>query len=54
MIIDYPDLKKWVIHNKTVPLEILEQLSKDRNSNVRIEVARKKKNRLIYIQQVEM
>lgn len=39
----YPDYKKWVIHNKTVPIEILEKLAKDSNPSIRAEVARKRK-----------
>ena len=39
----YPELKEWVIYNKTIPLEILNQLSKDSNSEIRSEVARKRK-----------
>ncbi|GAB3909199.1 hypothetical protein GCM10028803_46370 [Larkinella knui] len=39
----YPDYKTWVIHNKTVPLEILEELASDPNSDVRSKVARKRK-----------
>lgn len=39
----YPELKKWVIYNKTIPLEILNHLSKDCNPEIRSEVARKRK-----------
>jgi hypothetical protein len=39
----YPGLKKWVAHNKTVPLEILRLLSKDHVWQVRSVVARKRK-----------
>jgi hypothetical protein len=39
----YPDYKKWVIHNKTVPIEILQRLAKDINPSIRAEVARKRK-----------
>lgn len=39
----YPDFKSWVIHNKTIQIEILELLSKDINPNIRSEVARKRK-----------
>lgn len=43
-IIDiYPEFKKWVIHNKTIPIEILETLCHDNDPNVRSEVARKRK-----------
>jgi hypothetical protein len=39
----FPDLKSWVVQNKTIPLEILELLAKDKDPNVRSEVARKRK-----------
>lgn len=39
----YPDYKKWVIHNKTIQIEILELLAKDKDPNVRSDVARKRK-----------
>lgn len=39
----YPDYKTWVIHNKTIPVEILELLAKDNNPEIRSEVARKRK-----------
>lgn len=39
----YPQLKTWVIHNKTIQIEILEILSKDPNPDVRSAVARKRK-----------
>ena len=39
----YPDYKTWVIHNKTVPLEILEELASDSNPSVRSAVATKRK-----------
>lgn len=40
----YPDYRKWVAHNKTVPVEILRELSTDMDSNVRDMVARKRKS----------
>lgn len=43
VIIKYPELKQWVIYNKTIPIEILNQLSKDPNPEIRSEVARKRK-----------
>lgn len=43
VIRDYPHKKEWVAYNKTVPIEILEMLSKDRNSRVRDAVAMKNK-----------
>ena len=39
----YPDYKHWVVHNKTVPIEILEVLSLDKDAIVRQAVARKRK-----------
>jgi hypothetical protein len=39
----YPDFKAWVIHNKTIPIEILEILCSDKDPNVRSDVARKRK-----------
>ncbi len=39
----YPELRFWVVHNKTVPIHILEQLSRDEDSSVRDAVARKRK-----------
>ncbi len=43
VIKNYPDFKTWVIHNKTIQIEILEILSADNNPNVRADVARKRK-----------
>ena len=39
----YPDMKPWVVHNKTVPLSILELLSHAPDPNVRWSVAMKRK-----------
>jgi hypothetical protein len=39
----FPEMKKWVICNKTVPLSILKLLAKDKDADVRTEVARKRK-----------
>lgn len=39
----FPNYKQWVIHNKTVPVEILELLTLDSDPNVRSAVARKRK-----------
>lgn len=39
----YPELAFWVVHNKTVPLEILTSLSAHQDSGVRDMVARKRK-----------
>ena len=43
VINNYPDFKTWVIHNKTIPIEILEILCTDKDPNVRSDVARKRK-----------
>ena len=39
----YPEMKKWVAHNKKIPLFILDILAKDKNRRVRSTVARKRK-----------
>ena len=39
----FPELREWVAHNKTVPVEILEELSTDPVRLVRGAVARKRK-----------
>jgi hypothetical protein len=39
----YPDMKEWVAHNKTVPLEILRVLATDSDAAVRSSVAAKRK-----------
>jgi hypothetical protein len=43
IIAKYPEYKIWVVRNKTVPLEILELLSKDNDAQVRSEIASKRK-----------
>lgn len=43
IIRNYPDFKIWVIHNKTIQIEILELLCTDKDHNVRSNVARKRK-----------
>jgi len=43
LIKEHDDMKKWVIHNKTVPLCILEILSMDPDPQIRSFVARKRK-----------
>ena len=43
VINNYPELREWVAHNKTVPIEILDLLSADESSQVRSTVARKRK-----------
>src|SRR5581483_12198605 len=40
---DFPDMRAWVAHNKTVPAEILEILAKDPDATVRHAVAMKNK-----------
>jgi len=39
----HPDLKSWVVHNKTVPIEVLRLLSDDENPSIRRDVLRKNK-----------
>ncbi len=39
----YPDMKFWVVQNKTVPLSILRRLAEDSDSRVRAAVADKRK-----------
>lgn len=39
----YPEMRNWVAHNKTVPLSILEILSRDKDPRVRHMVAMKRK-----------
>ncbi len=39
----YPELKSWVIHNKTIPYEVLEHLAGDLDNDIRGHVARKRK-----------
>jgi hypothetical protein len=43
VIKDYPDMREWVAHNKTVPIEILEILARDLDERVRYMVASKRK-----------
>lgn len=38
-----PDMRSWVAHNKTIPIEILDELSGDSDANVRHVVAGKRK-----------
>jgi hypothetical protein len=40
----YPDMRVWVARNKTVPLNILEILSRDDNADARYAVAMKRKS----------
>jgi len=39
----FPEMRSWVAHNKTVPLEILERLAVDLDAGVRAAVASKRK-----------
>jgi len=43
IIARFPELRQWVAHNKTVPLEILDTLSRDRVTRVRYAVADRRK-----------
>lgn len=43
VIIRFPEMRTWVAHNKTVPLEILKVLATDSNRLVRTSVAEKRK-----------
>ncbi len=43
VIKDYPNMKEWVVHNKTIPIEILEFLVHDSDAKVREVIARKRK-----------
>ena len=43
VIVSMPDMREWVAHNKTVPIEILEILSRDDSVEVRTVVAMKRK-----------
>lgn len=43
VIARFPQLRAWVAHNKTVPLEILAELAADDDPDVRFTVAMKRK-----------
>lgn len=43
LVREHPEMKTWVVHNKTVPLEILDALSTDEEPAIREAVARKRK-----------
>jgi hypothetical protein len=43
VIARYPDFRRWVAHNKTVPVAILETLARDSDPTVRWAVAQKRK-----------
>lgn len=49
MIKNYPQRKLWLIHNKFIPVKILQELATDDNDDVRFTIAMKKKcNRVTY------
>ena len=49
VVASYPDMKEWVVHNKTVPISILRDLAADPDSRIRRWVAMKRKNdRLLF------
>lgn len=48
----YPDMKKWVVHNKTVPVSILERLVTDPDPSVRYAVASKRKASQVILEQL--
>lgn len=43
VIADYPEMRQWVAHNKTVPVAVLQPLASDPDPAVRWEVAGKRK-----------
>jgi len=43
LIRDFPEMRMWVALNKTVPLSVLEVLSRDSSASVRFAVAGKRK-----------
>lgn len=43
VISGFPEMREWVAHNKTVPVEILDVLSRDSDARVRCAVAMKRK-----------
>lgn len=43
IITDYPDYKSWIIHNKHIPLEVIENLCNDPDPDVRFTIAMKRK-----------
>ncbi len=46
VISDYPDMRKWVAHNKSIPDEIIRVLVFDKDWSVRHTLARKRKTPL--------
>ena len=43
IILRYPSMRRWVAHNKTIPLDILRLLATDKSPTVRSAVASKRK-----------
>jgi hypothetical protein len=43
VIARYPEMKSWVVNNKTVPIEILRLLADDNDPSIRRDVLRKNK-----------
>src|SRR5436190_20252881 len=43
LVREHPAMRAWVVHNKTVPLQILEALAGDASAEIRADVARKRK-----------
>ena len=43
VIRDYPEMTSWVVHNKTVPLEVLALMAQSRDPRLRRDVAMKRK-----------
>lgn len=43
VITNYPNMREWVAHNKTIPDSIIRKLSSDLNSKVRYMLASKRK-----------
>jgi hypothetical protein len=52
IIEQYPEMRKWVAHNKTVPIAILEILAQDLDPQVRSTVAAKRKAGQSILQQL--
>ena len=43
VVAGYPEMRKWVAYNKTIPLEVLKELASDPDPRVRSTVAGKRK-----------
>lgn len=43
LVKNHPEMKEWVIHNKTIPVEILEYMVEDPDPQVRADIAQKRK-----------